>query len=182
MIQQLPLLVALVALWMLLWDDLSWANLLSGIVLAVLVTRLLYLPPVELSGRFNLYWAAVFGAHFMLDLIRSSWQVARLAFRFGYVPRNAVMAVNLRTSSDLLMTITGHALTLIPGSLIIEVDRQNTTLYVHVLDVGDDAGLEAARRDVLRVEERLIRTMGTRAELAALDAETGAQPNRSKEE
>lgn len=172
--RQLPLLVALMALWVLLWDDVSWGNVVNGAVVAVVVTRVFYLPPAELSGRFNPYWALVFLLHFMADLVRGSLQVAGLALRFGYVPRNAVIAVSLRTSSDLLMTVTGHALTLVPGSLIVDVDRLNTTLYVHVLDVPDDHAIERNRRAILRIEERLIRAMGSRAECAALDAERRA--------
>ena len=42
--QQLPLLVALVVLWMLLWGAINPLNLITGIVLALVVTRFLYLP------------------------------------------------------------------------------------------------------------------------------------------
>jgi multicomponent Na+:H+ antiporter subunit E len=171
--RQLPLLVWLVVVWVFLWETVSWGSILTGIALALMVTRLFHLPPVELSGRFNVYWAGVFLAHFVIDLFRSSWQVARQAFTPG-VPRNAVIALDLATSSDLLMTMTGHALTLIPGSLIVEVDRANTTLYVHVLDVDSDEDLESARRSIHRIEERLIRAMGTREECHRLDARRDA--------
>jgi multicomponent Na+:H+ antiporter subunit E len=163
-----PLLVWLVLVWIFLWETLTWGNIIAGIVLALVVTRVFYLPPVELSGRFNIYWAGVFLVHFVTDLFRSSWQVARQAFTPG-VPRNAVIALDLTTRSDLIMTMTGHALTLIPGSLIVEVDRPNTTLYVHVLDVDSDEDLESARQRIYQDEERLIMTMGTREECARLD-------------
>lgn len=175
---QLPLLVALVLLWVLLWEDLSVGNLLSGTLVAVAVTRLFYLPPVELSGRFNLYWALVFAGHFAVDLVKSSWQVARNAFTPQYVPSNAVIGVSLHTSSDLLMTVTAQALTLIPGSLIIEADRKNTTLYIHVLDVADDEEVEEARRNVWKVEERLIRAIGSSEECALLNRERRSSGRR----
>lgn len=171
---QLPLLVALVALWCLLWDDLSWGNVVTGTVLGLLVTRVLHLPAVELSGRFNVFWALSFAAHFLVALVRSSLQVVRIALRPRCQPRNAVIAVNLHTSSDLLMTVTGQTLSLLPGSLIIEVDRRNTTLYVHVLDASTDEALERARHDVLAIEERLIRAVGSREECRTLDAERAA--------
>ena len=166
---QAPLLVWLVLVWVFLWETLSLGNIIAGSVLALVVTRVFYLPPVELSGRFNIYWASVFLVHFVTDLFRSSWQVAKQAFTPG-VPRNAVIALDLTTSSDLIMTMTGQALTLIPGSLIVEVDRANTTLYVHVLDVDSDEDLESARHRIYQDEARLIRTMGTREECARLDA------------
>jgi multicomponent Na+:H+ antiporter subunit E len=176
--RQLPLLVGLMLLWMLLWDDVSWGNVINGVLVAIVVTRVFYLPPAELSGRFNLYWALTFLLHFAGDLVRSSIHVARIALRPGFVPRNAVIAINLHTSSDLLLTVTGHALTLIPGSLIIDVDRLNTTLYVHVLDAPDDEAIERNRRAILRIEERLVRAMGSREECASLDAERRAAGGR----
>lgn len=172
---QLPLLIALVALWCLMWDELSWGNLVSGSVLALVVTRVLHLPAVQLSGRFNPYWAAVFVGHFVVDLVRSSLQVVAIVVRPRCQPQNAVIAVGLHTSSDLLMTVTAQALSLLPGSLIIEVDRRNATLYVHILDASTEAAVERSRRDVLAIEERLIRAIGSREECLALDAD----PTRS---
>lgn len=165
-------------LWCLLWDDLSWGNVVAGAVLALLVTRVLHLPAVELSGRFNVFWALSFLGHFVVDIVRSSLQVVAIAVRPRCQPQNAVIAVNLHTSSDLLMTVTGQALSLLPGSLIIEVDRRNTTLYIHVLDASTDEALERARRAVLAIEERLIRAIGSREECRALDAERAASRTR----
>ena len=43
---QLPLLVWLVVVWILLWGTWSWANVVSGVVVGLLVMLLLPLPPV----------------------------------------------------------------------------------------------------------------------------------------
>lgn len=176
---QLPLMVALVALWVLLWDDLSWGNVAGGTILALGVTRVFYLPAVELSGRVNLYWLLVYAVHFAVDLVRGGAQVVHLALSPRHAPHNAVIAVSLHTSSDLLMTMTGQTVSLVPGSLIVEADRRNTTLYLHVLDVDDEDAVEAVRRNTLRIEERLIRALGSRAEVETLDAERAATGRRS---
>ena len=49
----IPLILWLVVVWGALWGDWSIGNLVFGLLLAVLVTRVLILPPVTLSGRFN---------------------------------------------------------------------------------------------------------------------------------
>ena len=43
---QLPLLAWLVVVWILLWGTWSWANLLSGLAVALVVMLVLPLPPV----------------------------------------------------------------------------------------------------------------------------------------
>jgi multicomponent Na+:H+ antiporter subunit E len=58
LLRQLPLLVGLVVLWMFLWNQLTVLSFVTGVLVALLVTRVFFLPPVELSGRFNLGWRA----------------------------------------------------------------------------------------------------------------------------
>ena len=72
--QELPLLVWLVIVWGALWQDFSPGNLLFGALLAVAVARLFYLPPVELSGRFNILYAVPFALMFLAKVaVARSW-------------------------------------------------------------------------------------------------------------
>ena len=57
-----------------------------------------------------------------------------------------------------------------PGSIVLEVHRASSTLYLHVLDTVEPAALEQAAQDVLDAEARALRAFGTDAEIAALDA------------
>ena len=158
---QLPLLAWLVVLWLLLWGHVTVMSVLTGILLALLVTRLFYLPPVDLSGRFNLYWALAFAWHFAVDLVRASIQVAWQAVDPRGVPVNSILAVQLHTRSDLIMTLTAESISLVPGSLVVEVDRERSLLYVHALGTPDDAAAERVRHGVLVVEERIVRAIGS---------------------
>ncbi|WGW11995.1 Na+/H+ antiporter subunit E [Saxibacter everestensis] len=165
LLKQLPLLVWLVFLWVMLWDHFSLLSVTTGIIVAVLVTRVLYLPPVELSGRFNLYWFLVFAGHFIVDVCRASVQVAAQAFDPRRLPVNSVIAASLHTNSDFLMTLVSQAVSLVPGSLVVEVDRGNSVLYLHVLGASSDYDVEKFRRNVLTTEERLVRALGTRDDI-----------------
>ncbi|POH60990.1 Na+/H+ antiporter subunit E [Arthrobacter glacialis] len=174
--QKLPLLVWLVVVWGALWQDFSAGNLLFGALIAVGVSRAFYLPPVELSGRFNVLRALTFVLWFIKEVTVASVQVLYWAFTKGPRIRNAVIAVPLRSTSDLLMTAVGHVLSLIPGSLVVEVDRGTATLYVHAMNVETPAAAEQVRRGIQDIEAGLIRVMGTKEELAALKAEATGAP------
>lgn len=163
--RDLPLLIALVALWMLLWGTISWLSLASGILVALVVTRVFLLPPVELSGRFNVGWLLVFLARFVVDLVVASAQVAWQAFRPSGVRHSAVVSVELFTRSDFIMTLTAIAVSLVPGSLVIEVDRDRGLLYLHALATDDAAAVARVRRQVLAVERSLVRAIGSRVDL-----------------
>jgi multicomponent Na+:H+ antiporter subunit E len=172
--QELPLLVWLVFVWGALWQDFSPGNLLFGALIAVLVARLFYLPPVELGGRFSIARAVPFAFVFLGKVVAASWQVLYLAVARGPKVSNAVVAVKLRSHSDLMVTATGHVISLIPGSLVVEVARSTSTLYIHGLNVRSGEDIVNLRKEVRDAEASLIRIMGTREELAALKQEVGA--------
>jgi multicomponent Na+:H+ antiporter subunit E len=172
--QELPLLVWLVVVWGALWQDFSPGNLLFGALLAVAVARLFYLPPVELSGRFNILRAVPFALVFLAKVVVASAQVLYLAVVRGPKVKNAVVAVTLRSHQDLLVTATGHVISLIPGSLVVEVDRSTSTLYLHALNISSAEDIENLRKEVRSIEAGLIRIMGTKEELDAVRMEAAA--------
>jgi multicomponent Na+:H+ antiporter subunit E len=172
--QELPLLVWLVFVWGALWQDFSPGNLLFGALIAVVVARLFYLPPVELGGRFNVLRAVPFAVVFLGKVVAASFQVLYLAVARGPKVTNAVVAVQLRSHSDLMVTATGHVISLIPGSLVVEVDRSTSTLYIHGLNVRNGEDIVSLRKEVRDTEAGLIRIMGTKDELASLQQEVGA--------
>ncbi|UNK46509.1 Na+/H+ antiporter subunit E [Arthrobacter sulfonylureivorans] len=168
---ELPLLAWLVFLWGALWQDFSAGNLIFGLLIALVIVNLFYLPPVELSGRFNPLAAVVFAATFVWKVAVASFEVLWLALTTGPRLRNAVVAVHLRSHSDLLVTATGHAISLIPGSFVVDVDRSTSTLYLHVIDVATREAAEDFEAEVRKIEAGLIRVMGSKEELELVKAE-----------
>lgn len=176
---QLPLLVWLVLVWNLLWGTWSWANLLGGIVVALAVTLLLPLPPVVGGVRLRPVALVRFVAYFVVDLVSSGALVAWQTVRPSGIDRSAIVTVQLRTDSDLLLTILSESLTLVPGSMVIDLDRERRTLGLHILHVRDDADVERQRASVLAQEERVVRAFGSPDEIAALGLAPGEEPARA---
>jgi multicomponent Na+:H+ antiporter subunit E len=173
--RQLPFFVWLIALWMLLWGQFTWLAFLTGLVAAVIVTRIFRLPPVELSGRVNLWWGFVFVLEFLVAVVQGSLTVAWHVLDFRRQPGVAIIGVQLRTDDDLIMTHTGVTASLIPGSLIVESDRDRRILYLHVIGVRDDADVEKQRAKVRSWEARIVRAVGSRAQLRAIRADAAAR-------
>ncbi len=178
-LKRLPLLMWLVLVWGALWQDFSAGNLLFGALIALAVAQAFYLPPIELSGRFNLLSGVLFMLWFTQQVMIASFQVLYWAIAKGPRIRNAVIAVPLRSPSDLLMTAVGHVLSLIPGSLVVEVDRGSATLYVHAMNAPTPESVVKIRQGIQDIEARLIQVMGTKEELAAVNAEKAGAPLRT---
>jgi multicomponent Na+:H+ antiporter subunit E len=166
---QLPLLVWLVVVWILLWGTWSWANLLSGLAVALVVTLLLPLPPVVGGTRVRPVPLVRFVGHFLVDLVVSGAQVAWRAIEPGGVRQGAIVRVQLRADSDLLLTIVAETISLVPGSLVLDLDREERLIAVHLLHARDLADVDRQKRDVLATEDRIVRAFGTADDIAALD-------------
>jgi multicomponent Na+:H+ antiporter subunit E len=166
--RQLPLLIALIALWVLLWDHVDALTIVTGVVLAIAVTRLLYLPPVLLSGRFNPWRALLLGLRMMFDVAVASLQVAFLALDPRSKPMNAIIAVQLLTRSDLVTTLTSEAISVVPGTVVVDIDRERGLLYLHALGTRTEADLERTHRSVLGTEERIVLAIGTREQAGSV--------------
>lgn len=167
-LHELPLLLGLLLTWMLLWREFSWLSLVSGVVVSIVAMRLFYLPPVILAGRFNAWWALRYLGYFLWHLALASVQVAWLAVRPGPPPRTAIIAARLRTRSDFVLTLVALTISLIPGSLVVEVDRFGSTLYLHVLNTPTQREIRLMRAQIARIERLLVRTLGSRAEVEAM--------------
>ena len=155
----------LAAVWVLLWGDLSVANVLAGLALGLAVTYGLRMTPIEFHGRVRPLRVVHLFARFGVDLVRASFEVAFIALRPRYTPHGAVIGVQLRSHSDLYLTMTAELCSLVPGSLVVEAHRLTGRLYLHVLDVDAAGGIEAARQAVLDQEERVLRAFASHAEL-----------------
>jgi multicomponent Na+:H+ antiporter subunit E len=165
--------LALTLIWVLLWGTFSALSLVGGVIIAAIVLTVFPLPPVTYAGRVHPLGVLRFTVRFAADMVVASAQVVALAFRFGRPPQSAVIAVSLRVPSDLGLTLTAEALSLVPGSLIVEVDREHGILYVHVLNVTGAEDTERFRLEVLALERRIVDAFGSpseREKIAAADA------------
>lgn len=155
--------VWLVLVWVLLWGTFSWANVLGGLVVALVVLTVFPLPPAPGRGWVRPLRALRLLAWFVGDLVTSSLQVAWQsleALRPGRPIRSSVVAVQLASSSEFVMAMLVEVLTLVPGSMVIEARPEERTIYAHVLGADDDAAVESFRREVLRVEGELVAALG----------------------
>jgi multicomponent Na+:H+ antiporter subunit E len=173
--RQLPFFAWLVVLWMLLWGQFTVLAFLTGVGAAIFVTRVFRLPPVELSGRINVWHGLLFAGEFAVALVRGSLTVAWQVLDLRRQPAAAIIAVPLRIDDDLIMAHTAVTCSLIPGSLVVEADRERRILYLHVIGVRSERDLDAQRRSVLHWERRVVLAVGSRAQVRRLAEDAGRE-------
>ena len=171
---QLPFLVWLIVLWMLVWNQFTVLSFVTGLVVAIFVTRVFRLPTVELSGRVNLWYGFLFVVQFLWAVVMGAVDVTIQVFDFRRQPGAAIIAVPLQYPDDLIMTHVSVTASLIPGSLVVEADRDRGILYLHIVGVRNLDDVEHQRAGVLRWERRIVRALGSPAQYRALKADQRA--------
>lgn len=152
--------LVLTLVWWVLWGTYSAFSLVGGVLVAVGVCLVFPLPP--LRGRVRLRpWAfLVLVARFQRDIVVASVEVAWITLFPPKPLRNALVGVTLRSQSDVVLTVVAELVSLVPGSVVVEVHRGSHTLFVHAIAVADEAGVEEVRQRVLAQEERVVAAFG----------------------
>lgn len=152
-------LVWLVIVWVALWGDLTLGNIVAGLVVATAVV--IAMPIRRLPGmptRVRPLRLARFVGSFTVKLLEANavvaWEVLTPSNRRV---NEGIVAIPLCRSSDLAVTILANAITLTPGTLVVDIGSNPTTLFIHVLHLRS---IEDVRRSTLRLEWLLIRALG----------------------
>lgn len=141
----------LVALWLLAWGEVSLANLVTGVVVACAL--LIGFPPDRRPGhvRIRPVGALRLGGYVVTQLVASNVVMTRETLRRRPSIHSGVLAHHLEEPSEEIVALMTSVLALSPGTMIVEVEPDSTTIYVHFLLLWD---VEAARLSLVRLEQR----------------------------
>lgn len=158
--------IALALVWVLLWDRITLGNAVNGLLVGAVITRVFPLPPIEFHGRLHPWGLTVLLTLFLRDLVSAAIQISVATLSPKPSRGGSIVEVQLRNRSELYMTIISALVSLVPGSIVVEARRSANIIYVHGFHVTTPEGMEMLRQDVLGIETRLMRAIGTAEEIA----------------
>ena len=141
--------VWLTGVWVALWGSFTWANVLGGIVIAVLVVTVLppHRPGPPVGTRPLVAVRLVF--YLLWKMLEASVSVTWEVLSPGRV-KSAIIAVPIRGASPAVISASCIGIGLTPGTMVLEISQDPPTLYVHVLRLST---IEKSRADVLHLEQ-----------------------------
>lgn len=154
--RHLLLVAALTFAWCALWGEASAANILSGLA----VTGGLVLYGVKsrtgmdgvTSGRVGLGALVRLGGLVAWDLLKSTVQVAREVITPDDGTINeAIIAVELPPDAEHHLLLLVVAITVTPGTAVVDTDLENRKLYLHILHYDDRAEIEEHVKELARL-------------------------------
>ncbi|MBU0689981.1 MAG: Na+/H+ antiporter subunit E [Gammaproteobacteria bacterium] len=133
--------ISLFLLWAVLGNAASLASLLLGALLSVLLPFIVspFWPDALHIQRPTL--ALRFAARIGWDILLANWAVARRVVGPVAALHPAFVDVPLDLRDPFAATVLGSVVSLTPGTVSIDVDRERWVLQVHALDAPDPQAL-----------------------------------------
>ena len=96
------------------------------------------------------------------DLAVASTKVAWLALRPAEPPRNAILNVPMRLSSELVLYFATCAYNLQPGGSVTDINLADREWTIHVLDADNEQAIEREIANVAKLERQMIEIFESR--------------------
>lgn len=182
MIARTAAFVWLLLIWTTLIGDPSPANMTMGLV--VCAGLLMFFRPTRPSAdpiRFRPLHAVRFAIYFAIKFTEANVQVALAVINPARVRRRrAIVAVPIVVASELATALLANAVSLTPGTFILEMRRDPGVLYVHILQL---TSVRDARLSILEMERYILRAVGPRESIEQIDrliAEVSTGPDEGR--
>ncbi len=148
------LFIVLLVVWLLLQGELTFGNVVGGLVLAVVLVLLFPVSTTVVAHRVH-PWALIKFIGFVLwSLVLSSWAVIKVIVRPTPTSlRSGIVRIRLDAESPLTSTIVANAVTLTPGTMTLTARLDPAELHIHVLGLADP---EEFRESVHDLERRTV--------------------------
>lgn len=159
----------LVAVWLVLVESVTPGAFLAAIVVASLLMASFRPPTADVgSVRIRPVGLAVYVVRFLASLVWANVQVAWAVIapeRAGV--NRAVIRLPVAEMPDTATMVLANAISLTPGTFILEIRSDPSVFYVHVLQLSS---VEDVHHDLWTLQRRLTRALGLATAEATLDA------------
>ena len=156
--------IILFILGLIVWLLLSWPadaqHLLVGVVVAAFIPFLtgdmFTRRPRAFAQLKRYYWFLYYLPIFIWECFKANIDVAYRVSHPALPIRPGIVKVKTTLKSELGLTFLANSITLTPGTLSVDVDKEKGFLYVHWIDVKDK-DIERATKIVAERFEKILR-------------------------
>ncbi|MEO1061378.1 MAG: Na+/H+ antiporter subunit E [Actinomycetota bacterium] len=129
--RRVALVIILTAAWCTLWGEVSWANVLAGLAVGIAIVASGMCPPG--LGSLRLGPLVRFAALVTRDLVQSTIQVAREILTPTDHTDESIIRVDVPADTRRHLLLLVVAITVTPGTAVVDADPDTGALYLHVL-------------------------------------------------
>ena len=174
-----PSVIIITLVWAFLWGSYMPLTILSGIAIAWFFRWRFPLPPMFWPGRFRPIGFLILVVRLIWDLVVSSWRIVLLTIPRKIHLEPGIVRVDIVTDVDLYQVQVAEMISLVPGTVVVEVVRSPRCLYLHVVHMDEAHDVDAIRAMALRVERQVLGAFGSDEERRVFN-ELHGRPRRKE--
>jgi multicomponent Na+:H+ antiporter subunit E len=147
------------------WCLFSWvpdgAHLLAGIPVASMVAWMMgdlviERPHLMLHPRRYVDFIFIYVPVFLWEVVKANVDVAYRVIHPELLINPGIVKVRTSLRSDIALTLLANSITLTPGTMSVDIDKDKSVLYIHWIDVRS-RDIEAATRIIVERFEKILR-------------------------
>lgn len=146
--------------WLLLNWVPDWQHVITGIFVAGFVAFLtgdLFISKTHYLQHPQRYWYFMFYyiPVFVWECIKANFDVAYRVLHPRLPINPGIVKVKTNLKSDMALTFLANSITLTPGTLTVDIDRENGFLYIHWINVKA-TDVEGATKAIVSRFEKIL--------------------------
>jgi multicomponent Na+:H+ antiporter subunit E len=149
------------AVWLILTWSLSWQNLLAGALACAFVAFVTGDLFTSNSYKFiepaRYLWLLLFIPVFIWEVVKANFDVAYRVIHPSLPIKPGIIKVKTELKGDTGLTFLANAISLMPGTTSVDIDRPNGYIYVHWINVKSENSDEATGIIIGNLEKILER-------------------------
>jgi len=147
-------------IWCLLSWVPDWQDLLVGFFAAVLVAVLtgdLFVNRPDNFKHPHRYWyfIAHYVPRFLWECLKANFDVAYRVTHPNLPINPGIVKVKTNLKSDTALTFLANSITLTPGTMSVDIDKDNGVLYIHWINVKE-TDVEGATKAIVEKFEKIL--------------------------
>ncbi|MCX5666982.1 MAG: Na+/H+ antiporter subunit E [Candidatus Omnitrophica bacterium] len=138
----------------------DWQSLLIGVFVSAFVAFLTGdLFPGRIKALFNprrYLWALCYIPVFLWECLKANIDVAYRVLHPDLPIRPGIVKIKTNLKSDIALTFLANSITLTPGTMCMDINKEEGVLYIHWINVLDDS-VEGATAIISAKFERILK-------------------------
>ena len=142
-------------IWLGLTSSLNVFSVIVGIALSLFVSFMvsdMFVRKIPVRVK-AVFWFLYYVPVFLWACIKANIDVAYRVIHPGLPLNPGIVKVKTKLKSELGLTFLSNSITLTPGTLTVDVDKENGYLYIHWINVKD---IEGASKIIVERFERIL--------------------------
>lgn len=156
---KIVLFIITIIVWMVLTGRLDFQHIVIGLLCSLIVTLfvgdIFTKNPQKFSEPRRYLWFLYYIPIFLWEMIKANVDVAYRVMHPKLPIRPGIVKIKTNLKSETGITFLANSITLTPGTMSVDVDKENGYLYVHWINVKTE-NIEDATRVIVGKFEKIL--------------------------